>query len=64
MLKDSGELENSASKVILLYRDKDDKKDNTTVQMFLEIAKNRDGQIGIIKAKYDKTKQIFTEESF
>lgn len=64
MLKDSGELENSASKVILLYRDKDDKKDNPTVQMFLEIAKNRDGQIGIIKAKYDKTKQIFTEESF
>ena len=28
MLKDSGELENSASKVILLYRDKDSNKDD------------------------------------
>lgn len=62
MLKDSGELENSASKVILLYRDKEDKKDDLTVQMYLDIAKNRDGQIGIIKTTYDKTKQIFTEK--
>ena len=62
MLKDSGELENSASKVILLYKDKDDKKDDLTVQMYLDIAKNRDGQIGIVTATYDKTKQIFKEK--
>lgn len=61
MLKDSGELENSASKVILLYRDRKCPNDKPIVDMYLEIAKNRDGQVGIIKAKYDKTKQIFTE---
>lgn len=61
MLKDSGELENSASKVILMYRDKEETKDNPQVTMYLEIAKNRDGQLGIIKTKYDKTKQIFKE---
>ncbi len=62
MLKDSGELENSASKVILLYRDKNETKDNPVVTMFLEIAKNRDGQLGIIRATYDKTKQKFEEK--
>lgn len=61
MLKDSGELENSASKVILMYRDKEEVKDNPQVTMYLEIAKNRDGQLGIIKTNYDKTKQIFKE---
>ena len=30
--------------------------------MYLDIAKNRDGQIGIIKTDYDRTKQIFTEK--
>ena len=65
MLKDSGELENSASKVVLLYRNKNDKKntDNTNCKMDLDIVKNRDGILGSIKFKYDKTKQIFTEDS-
>lgn len=61
MLKDSGELENSASKVILLYRDKDEDKNNLEATMNLEIAKNRNGLKGVIKAKYFKTKQIFKE---
>lgn len=63
MLKDSGELENSASKVVLLYRSKDDKNntDNTNCKMDLDIVKNRDGILGSIRMKYDKTKQIFTE---
>lgn len=61
MLKDSGELENSASKVILMYKDANENKDNMQVTMNLEIAKNRDGQLGVIKAQYDKGKQIFTE---
>ena len=45
MLKDSGELENSASKVILLYKNKDKERsiDDPTVNMTIEIAKNRDG---------------------
>ena len=62
MLKDSGELENSASKVALLYRvNKSIDEDETNTQMELEIAKNRDGLTGIIRLSYDKTKQIFKE---
>ena len=61
MLKDSGELENSASKVILLYRDKNSNKDDDEPTMNIEIAKNRDGICGTVQMKYDKTKQIFRE---
>lgn len=61
MLKDSGELENSASKVILLYKDKKATHTNSETLMNVEIAKNRDGICGIIPMKYDKTKQIFSE---
>ena len=61
MLKDSGELENSASKVILLYRDKNSNKDDDEPTMNIEIAKNRDGICGTVQMKYDKTKQIFKE---
>lgn len=58
MLKDSGELENSASKVILLYKkDKNDKQSN----MIIDIAKNRDGITGKIEMEYDRSKQIFRE---
>lgn len=62
MLKDSGELENSASKVILLFRDKDSNKDDDEPIMNIEIAKNRDGICGTVQMRYDKTKQIFTEK--
>lgn len=62
MLKDSGELENSASKVGLLYRvNKAIDEDETNTQMDLDIAKNRDGLTGTIRLSYDKTKQIFRE---
>lgn len=59
MLKDSGELENSASKVILLYKkNKEDKKSN----MIINIAKNRDGIQDVnIEMEYDRQKQIFKE---
>lgn len=62
MLKDSGELENSASKVILMYRDKESSKDSEIVEMNIDVAKNRDGICGIIKMMYDKTKQVFEEK--
>lgn len=62
MLKDSGELENSSSKVILLYRDKSSSSDSLNPEMILDIVKNRDGQYGKITCKYDKAKQIFKEE--
>lgn len=59
MLKDSGELENSASKVVLLHRPNDN--EHAEVKMDVEIAKNRDGRLGIIRFDYDKSKQIFKE---
>ena len=62
MLKDSGELENSASKVLLLYKDKSAKKEDLIQNMIFDVAKNRDGYTGIIEAVYDKEKQIFSEK--
>lgn len=61
MLKDSGELENSASKVILLYKDETSGKDDLKQKMVFDVAKNRDGYTGVISAVYDKEKQIFSE---
>lgn len=62
MLKDSGELENSASKVMLLYKSKEANKDDLMQEMVFDVAKNRDGYTGIINAIYDKEKQIFSEK--
>ncbi len=62
MLKDSGELENSASKVILLYKDKNSKKEDLMQDMILDVAKNRDGYTGVVETIYDKEKQIFREK--
>ena len=64
MLKDSGEIENSARKVLLLYRNPEDKKKNEEILdpiMNIEIAKNDDGMYKIIKARYEKIKQRFEE---
>lgn len=61
MLKDSGELENSASKVILLYKERDAKKEDMMQRMVVDVAKNRDGYTGTINFIYDKEKQIFSE---
>ena len=57
-------IENSASKVILLYRDKNSNKDDDEPTMNIEIAKNRDGICGTVQMKYDKTKQIFREMGY
>lgn len=64
MLKDSGEVENSSSKVILLYKNKIQSSglEKFTDDMILEIVKNRDGRLGKILFEYDKTKQIFKEK--
>lgn len=64
MLKDSGEIENSASKIILLYRNKEYSSDCLEPEMLLNICKNRDGMLGEISLMYDKTKQIFKEKGF
>lgn len=61
MLKDSGELENSASKVMLLNKQETIDEFEKITQLDVEVAKNRDGLIGFIKLKYEKKKQIFKE---
>ena len=61
MLKDSGELENSASKIIIMSRSETSDNKQPIVTMNLEVAKNRDGMTGVIQMSYDKTKQIFKE---
>lgn len=59
MLKDSGELENSASKIILLYKKE---KDNKNSNMIVDIAKNREGiQDVTVEMEYDRPKQVFKE---
>ena len=60
-LKDSGELENSASKVILLYRSGSDDGKKPISQINIDIVKNRDGVTGYVEMEYDKEKQIFKE---
>ena len=62
MLKDSGEIENSASKIILLYRNKEYSSDHLEPEMILDVCKNRDGMEGQISCIYYKTKQIFKEK--
>lgn len=61
MLKDSGELENSSRKIILLsYKDKKD-KDNLEPTMLVDIAKNDNGSTGVTEMKYIKVRQTFSE---
>lgn len=59
MLKDSGELENSASKVLLLHKQQ---SDDITTDIDLEVAKNRDGITGTVRMVYQKDKQVFEEK--
>lgn len=61
MLKDSGELENSARKIIILYRDPQEDKKSLEPTMFVDVQKNDSGATGIIQMKYYKTKQVFKE---
>ena len=63
MLKDSGELENSSRKVIILYRDSKCSKEDLEPIMKVSIQKNDTGIIGNINMKYYKISQVFKEES-
>ena len=61
-LKDSGELENSASKVLLLYAtNKTNDIKNPIANVNIDIVKNRDGVTGYVEMEYNKQKQIFKE---
>ena len=61
-LKDSGELEQSATTVILLHEENHFQNlDRQEVDMNLIIAKNRNGTLGSIKYKYNKSNQRFDD---
>lgn len=58
MLRDSGEVEQSATKVVFIYNKK---YPDGSEDYFLEVAKNRDGLTGNIKVKFDKLTQRIEE---
>ena len=63
-LKDSGEVENSASKILMIHRPpklKDGEREPDEVETIIEIKKNREGRLGGIAMHYNKAKQIFRE---
>ncbi|NLC96886.1 MAG: hypothetical protein GX675_04895 [Erysipelotrichaceae bacterium] len=59
MLRDSGEIEQSATKVILLYSIENPQ--DKTEKYFVEIAKNRDGMTGKVAINYNKSTQKMRE---
>lgn len=61
-LRDSGELEQSATTVILLHDENhDNNKSKKEIEMTMIIGKNRNGQLGLTKLKYNKENQRFDE---
>ena len=68
-LKSSGEIENSSTHVLLLKESKNrptDEKDKKEYQnVMIDIAKNRNGEMRVLdNYTFQKTKQIFVEQSF
>lgn len=61
MLKDSGELENSGSRILFLMKENEDSFNQKEERMILKVMKNRDGKQGEVTCDYDKSKQIFKE---
>jgi len=61
-LRDSGNVEQDADQVLLLYREDYYKDDNDPVSAFeIIIAKNRDGEVGKILLQYDTNTQLIYE---
>lgn len=61
-LRDSGELEQSASQVILLHNEKVvETRSKPEIELELIFGKNRNGWMGITKLKYNKENQRFDE---
>ncbi len=61
-LRDSGELEQSATAVLLLHDENhENNKSKYEIEMEVIVGKNRDGQLGITKLKYNKKNQRYDE---
>lgn len=61
-LRESGSIEEDADVVMFLYRDAYYTKDENDNSLEIIIAKNREGETGIIKAKYNKYTGAITDE--
>ncbi len=61
-LRDSGELEQSATTVLLLHdENSESNRSKKEIEIEIIIGKNRNGQLGITKLKYNKENQRFDE---
>lgn len=61
-LRDSGELEQSATTVLLLHdEDHENNKSKKEIDMEIIIGKNRNGQLGIAKLNYNRENQRYDE---
>lgn len=61
-LKESGELEQSATTVLMLHDENVGKNiSKSKIEMQCIIGKNRNGRVGIVKINYDKENQKFSE---
>lgn len=61
-LRDTGELEQSATTVLLLHdENSDNNRSKKEIEIEIIIGKNRNGQLGITKLKYNKENQRFDD---
>lgn len=67
-LRDSGNLEQDADEILMLYRDdyyakSENRESKKPGILEILVAKNRDGEVGLVELAYDLKKQIITEKS-
>lgn len=58
-LRDSGEIEQDADKILLLYRDDYYNKEEQQNIIEVIVDKNRNGPLGVVKLYFDKNTQVF-----
>lgn len=67
-LRDSGNIEQDADEILLLYRDdyyaeRENRESESPKELEIMVAKNRDGEVGLIKLLYDTKYQLISEKN-